>query len=258
MRFVAAVSQEESTSAAAMKVIAAARQGLGDKIDLAFLFFTPHHAAEAGALAERIWLELDPTCVIGCVGTGVCVNEGGQNGSDTEIDYRPGVALLAGNLPGVRLQPFRIRTNQWQQVLGSGQAFAERVGGTGQTRGIIGIGDSKIPARQLADRMKSSLPNVPLVNGIAGVDERDEKPELQLIYNDQAISDGWVGVRLCGPIELQTAMQRSDHGSAALLFRRCGVGAPSGTPMAGFHAGRSVVEAVLPDVALLRPAPPAR
>src|SRR4051812_18420344 len=133
MRFHAAVSDNESTDAAVEEVIASA-QSSGIDVDALFVFFTAHHRAEADALAEKLWLQLDPQVAIGCSGEGII-------GGETEIERAPGLSILIGQTPGVRLHPFHIGADDWRPMLKDPELFMERAGHGAETRAFIGFGD---------------------------------------------------------------------------------------------------------------------
>ena len=96
MRFHAALSDHESTPHAADALIASARGANLPPINLAFVFFTAHHAPEADALLERLSSELAPAALVGCSAEGVI-------GPDREIERAPAVSLLLAKLPGVNV-----------------------------------------------------------------------------------------------------------------------------------------------------------
>src|SRR5690349_6716148 len=121
MRFHSAVSDVESTRDAIRRLGAEAQEALDGKIDVAFAFFTDAHREDAEALAETLWLELDPQALVGCSAEGVI-------GAGREIERSAGLALLVGTLPGVRLHAFHIPARDWHDVLEDNEAFAERVG----------------------------------------------------------------------------------------------------------------------------------
>src|SRR5262249_6676171 len=105
MKFHSAISQKESSSEAIADVINEAKSIVRDA-DLAFVFFTAEHRDNADTIAERIWLELDPQAVIGCSAEGVI-------GADLEVERSPGISLLVGSLPNVRIHPFHIGADDW-------------------------------------------------------------------------------------------------------------------------------------------------
>jgi lipoate-protein ligase B len=109
MTFASFVTEQESTADAVDQIVAAARES-GVEPDVAFLFFTAHHRDDAEAFVERIWLELDPQVMLGCSGEGVI-------GGEVEIERAPGMSLLLGQMPRVRLHPFHIGADDWRPMI---------------------------------------------------------------------------------------------------------------------------------------------
>src|SRR5690348_9335077 len=133
MRFHASVSESESSADAAAEILRAAKES-GVATDVAFFFFTPHHADDVETIVENFWLELDPQVMLGCSAEGVI-------GGDREIERMPGMSLLVGEMPGVRLHPFHIRTDDWREMLTNPDALKERIAHGPETRAVIGFGD---------------------------------------------------------------------------------------------------------------------
>lgn len=71
----------------------------GSGTDLALVFFSTHHLAQAPAVLGAVHKVLSPRCVVGVSAESVLA--GG-----TELERAPGVAVLAARLPGVTLTPF--------------------------------------------------------------------------------------------------------------------------------------------------------
>src|SRR2546423_12486179 len=141
MRFHASVSDNEASHEAIAAVIADAR-GTLKAIDVAFVFFTGHHRDEAANLAERLWLELDPQCIVGCSAEGVI-------GGTREIERAPGISLLVGELPGVHIHPFHIGSDDWRRlILDEPQELVERIGDGSEARAGLGLGGPLSPPPQ--------------------------------------------------------------------------------------------------------------
>src|SRR5947207_2188727 len=93
MPFAAALSTAEPTARAVDEVCAEARAQMPDEPDLAAVFFTPHHADAAAAIARTLHERLQPRCLIGCIGEAVV-------GTGREVEHRPGLSLWLGNWNG--------------------------------------------------------------------------------------------------------------------------------------------------------------
>src|SRR5829696_2238585 len=127
MRFHAALSDHESTPHAADAVVAAASDARLPSCDLAFVFFTAHHAPEAEALLYAVQSALSPRAIVGCSAEGVI-------GPDKEIERSPGVALMVASLPNVNVHAFHIEKAAWRELLEDPDALMERAGAGEQTR----------------------------------------------------------------------------------------------------------------------------
>jgi small ligand-binding sensory domain FIST len=200
-KFFSAISERESSTDALAEVVGAAREAMGGKIDIVFVFFTAHFSDSAPAMAETLWLELDAQSLVGCSAEGVI-------GGDREIERTPGLALLVGRAPGVRVHPFQISGQKaWREVLTDGDALRSRFGVTAESRAIIGFGDPfTTPVTQLLPALDAAAPGVPLVGGMAS--SAHQPGENVLLRNDQTYQQGLVGVTLSGDIDVETIVSQ--------------------------------------------------
>jgi small ligand-binding sensory domain FIST len=200
MKFVSLASQSESSTEAVEQVVAEARDRTGGKIDVAFAFLTSHHRDEAEAIVEKLWLELDPQALIGCTAESVI-------GAESEIERAPGLTLLAGDLPGVRLHPFHIRASEWRDLLENPAYLTERLGHGPETRAVLGFGDPfTTPINELMRVMDRSMPTSPLIGGMASGSHSPGGNAL--LKNDQVFNDGLVGLSLSGPVCVETIVSQ--------------------------------------------------
>jgi small ligand-binding sensory domain FIST len=219
IRFHAAVSAEESSEQAVQRLIEDARQHV-DAVDVAFLFYTSHHNDQAEQLADRFTREFQPQVLAGCSCEGVI-------GVDREIERAPAMALMLGTLPGARLHPFHIDTEGWRDVLQDRSALVEKLGLGAETRAIIGFGDPWTTAlAQFVQVLDDASPQAPLIGGMAS--GARSPGGNRLIYNDRVISEGFVGISLSGPIEVQSIVSQGCK--------------PIGSPMVITKANKNVVE----------------
>lgn len=212
MRFVSTISDAESTSAAAASVVATANEQL-DSTDVAFVFFTTHHRDEAADILAHVQNDLGPRLLIGCSAEGVI-------GGEREIERSPGLALLAGSLPGVRVHPFHIPMDHWQDLLGDDDAMRDRMGCGPQTRAIVAFGDPfTTPMNQLLPRLDRIAPGAPLVGGMASSGR--QPGENTLLLDDRLCVDGLVGISLSDRLDVQTVVSQGARpiGSPMLITR---------------------------------------
>ena len=205
MRFHASVSDHETAAEAVAQVIDETMDATGGVIDVAYLFFTAHHVEDADRVVEKIWLELDPQAVVGCSAEGVI-------GGEREIERAPGMSLLAGSMPDVRVHPFHIAADDWRELLEDGsdaarEALAERIGYGPETRGVIAMGDPfTTPLSQFLAAMDAAVPGVPLVGGMASAARAPGGNVL--VRNDGIYDDGLVGLSLSGPLDVQAVVSQ--------------------------------------------------
>ena len=201
MRFHSGISDQEATDDAVADLIDQAHDALGDAIDVATVFFTEHHREDIEAVIERLWLELDPQCMIGCSGEGVI-------GGSREIERAPGMSLLVGSLPDVRIQPFHIASeSDWRESLSEAQSLREMLGIGPETRGLIAFGDPfTTPLSQLLPMLDRDAPGVPLIGGMASSARRPGQN--MLVRNDEVYTQGMVGLSLSGPLKIATVVSQ--------------------------------------------------
>ena len=229
MRFHSVVSDRENSAAAVEAVIEEIGEaGEGDsgsplKVDVAFAFMTAHHRDDADAVIERLWLELDPQTIVGCSAEGVI-------GGDLEIERQPGLAVLAAEMPLVRIHPFHVGgETDWRHVLTDADELAERVGYGPETRAVIGFGDPfTTPTDPFLKALDDACPAAPLVGGMAS--SARQPGQNVLLRNDQVLTDGFVGVSFSGPVEVETVVSQGCR--------------PIGRPMVVTKSHDNIVEAL--------------
>jgi small ligand-binding sensory domain FIST len=199
IRFHASVGDYESSDEALARLIDDAQQHL-DAADVAFFFFTRHHSEQADELAEKLMLEFEPQALVGCSCEGVI-------GVDREIERSSGMVLMLGFMPGVTVHSFHVGTDDWRGLIQDRSAMAEKLGIGEQTRAVIGFGDPwTTPITQFLGAMDIVSPRSPLIGGMAS--GARAAGENRLIRNDSTVCEGFVGVSLSGPIDVQTVVSQ--------------------------------------------------
>src|SRR4051794_26242559 len=121
MPFAAALSTNQDSSKALEEVCTKARAQLPDAPDLAVLFFSSHHAANAARLATDAHKRLGPRSLLGCPGEAIV-------GGDREIENQPAMSLWLGKWKAeVKLSPFHLvfeETADGSSLLGWPDALA--------------------------------------------------------------------------------------------------------------------------------------
>ncbi|MGE3107501.1 MAG: FIST N-terminal domain-containing protein [Phycisphaerales bacterium] len=203
----------------------------GQAIDLACIFFTPHHADAARALAYSLRRRLDPHLLIGMSVETVIAGGIEQEGS-------PGVSLLAASLPGIDVRPFRI-TDLLDHIAADDASLAEAAGvscASAPYRGSILFADPfSVPAGTLLPALAAararSAPDAapaPIIGGMASAAET--AGENVFILNDEVIRSTGVGISFSGPIRIDP-----------LVSQGC---RPIGTPLVVTAAKRQIISSL--------------
>lgn len=202
---------------AAEHAAASCIEGLGGaRADLVTMFFSPHHLEAAAAMASAVRTRLDPACFLAVSAEAVL-------GGDTEMEKIPGVSVLAGSLPGVRFQPFRVDelpvvkegTPGELAALGAAAGLGEDHRAT-----LLFLDPFSVPANKLLPSMSAArrgpmsvagarsrvekLP--PIIGGMASASAK--RGGNVLILNDQLIRSGGIGVSLTGPIRVDSVVSQ--------------------------------------------------
>ncbi|HYE18671.1 MAG TPA: FIST N-terminal domain-containing protein [Tepidisphaeraceae bacterium] len=200
MRFHAALSEHESSLVAVDELIESVRAS-GVEADVAFVFVSRDHVDQADEIAERLWLRLDPQALVGVSAEGVI-------GPAREVERAPGMAVLVGRMPGVRIHPFHVPPEEFADVLADHALLAERLGGGPETRAVVALGDPfSTPTNRLLPAIDEALPGVPVVGGMASA---GQGPGQNVLFrNDRIYTQGLVGLSLSGPgLEVQTVVSQ--------------------------------------------------
>ena len=201
MPFTAALSTAPLTSAALTEVLARARAALTGKPDLALVFFSPHHAEAASTIVENVQRELQPRCLLGCVGESIIGNE-------REIEGAPALSLWLGQWSRpVEMESFHLRlerTSEGPSLLGWPDSL---VGATAAQSAVLLLGDPfTFPIDPFLKQMNEDTPGVRVLGGMAsGV---RGPGECVLLHDGEVRDQGAVGVVLQGDVGLRSIVSQ--------------------------------------------------
>ncbi len=94
------------------------------EVDLLIVFVSASLSLEAPGIMAQLQAELNPKILLGCSAEGVITSE-------QEIENQPAIAIVAGCLPGAKLEPFSFTSMEmedWVRLLSDDVAFCEMVG----------------------------------------------------------------------------------------------------------------------------------
>jgi small ligand-binding sensory domain FIST len=197
LQFASAISRKTDTEAAVRDLADAIRAQIGRvSIDLAFVFFSAHHAEKASLIATMIREELPVEVCLGCSGEGIIAGA-------EELETSPGLTLWVGCLPQVRIAPLRLAFSQTQdqiQMAGWPEPSIE------PSTFILLADPFTTPVHDVLSVMADRYPNGKAVGGLAGGGHG--AGENRLIRNEQVFDGGLVGVQLSGPVLVRTVISQ--------------------------------------------------
>lgn len=199
-QFASALSTELDTSAAVREVCAKALAGFDGTPDLAFLFFSTHHVAAAGAVAKQVCEAIGTDNLVGCSGESIV-------GVGQEIEMEPAMSLWLARLPGTTVWPMRL---DYQRSVGEG-AF------TGWPEGLpddwsdhaalFVLGDPfSFPADLLLELVNDEHPGIPVIGGMASAGQTPGCN--RLLLGRAAMDQGAVVVLLQGGVQITTVVSQ--------------------------------------------------
>jgi small ligand-binding sensory domain FIST len=206
MQFAAAITRCENVPDAVAHLVASLRRQMTGEIDLLVLFLTPEYQDEAQQLSRALRLALSPGVLLGCTCEGVI-------GGDREIEREPAISVLAARLPGVTLTPFHIGMEEWESLLDANNAsklkriLALTPGDGEPTRAYIVLADPfTSPIMELMQSLDDLTPHAPTLGGMcSGAQQAGQN---LLFLNGQILEDGAIGVRIAGPVQVDTIVSQ--------------------------------------------------
>jgi small ligand-binding sensory domain FIST len=169
-------------------------------VDLALAFLSAHHIAAAETLARVLRERLAPGCLAGASAHGVVA-------SLHEIENEPALSVIAACLPGVKVEPFVLLNEGWDEALADAAEFARLAPGVVGAELVLVLGDpSSLDLTKLFAACERHAPGVRLVGGIASASPRPGSNVLLL--NDWVAHAGGLGISLAGAIRADVVVSQ--------------------------------------------------
>lgn len=171
----------------------------GLPVDLAFVFFSPHHTESAEFLASMVQERLNPKVLLGCSAESVI-------GGDQEVEGKPALCLWAACLPGTTLAPFHL---QFKQV---GESFSvtgwpETMPGEATDPSVLVIGEPfTTPTDMLLEQLSTRFLGAPVIGGMASGGH--EPGSNRLLFNGTVVDEGVIGVAITGSTQIRTVVSQ--------------------------------------------------
>jgi small ligand-binding sensory domain FIST len=182
----AGLSASPEAAEAASEAARDARATLdGAAVDLAFLFLSAEHFADADEAVAAVDRQLEPSHLVGCIAEGVV-------GRDRELENGPGAAVWAAALPEAEIETFHsvaLSTEDGVAVTG----FPEL---DGADLVALLVDPFTFPAAGFLTRLNEEEDSAPLVGGLAA---GGGEPDTQALFVDgEVVYEGAVGAVVRG------------------------------------------------------------
>lgn len=198
MRWASVVSENADSRHAAQEAASAVAAQLdGAPPDVAFVFFSAHHRADAVGLVEAIADTLLPRHWIGC-------SAGGIIGGGHEVEERPGLSITAACLPGVAAHTFRLDEADLPDADAPPRAWDTALGVSAADRPhfVVLADPFSFPADDLVRGLDYAFPASAKSGGLASAAER--AGQNVLVVDGEVLRSGAVGLALTGAIVVDT------------------------------------------------------
>ncbi|MEQ1562787.1 MAG: FIST N-terminal domain-containing protein, partial [Nitrospiraceae bacterium] len=193
LQFATAVSRKTDTEAATRDLVDAIFMQVGTApIDLAFVFFSSHHAAKTSMISAMLQKDLRAKVCLGCSGEGVIAGA-------EEIEAAAAMTIWVACLPGVAVTPLQLSVSQLQDQIRM-PGWPEP--GLEASTFLLLADPFSTPMQEVLSLMTDRYPQGKVVGGLAGGGR--DAGENRLLLNDQVFDGGVVGVQLTGPIAVRT------------------------------------------------------
>lgn len=168
--------------------------------DLAVLFMSPQHAANANRIAEQVCQAIGSQSLLGCTGESII-------GGSREIEGGPAISLWLASLPNSNIQLMHIEFEQ----TGEGSIFtgwpAKLPEPWPQGAGMLLLGEPfSFPADELIRRLNEDRPGVPVLGGMAS--GGDSPTENRLLLGAQEFNHGAVAALIYGQIRIRSVVSQ--------------------------------------------------
>lgn len=200
MRFASASGEVARLDAEFPVLLQRAETALGATPDLAFLFFSSHFEDEARTIVDLTLRRYPEVALAGCSAEGVIGAEGEHEGV-------PAISVLLARLPGVRIQPFHVGTEeidefenaaQWRTYLGVDPASAPS---------FFFFGDPfTVAINPVLEAFDQAYPQRPVLGGMASGCEAPGQSVL--VAGTEIYREGCAGIALSGPIQLDAVVSQ--------------------------------------------------
>ena len=201
MRFASGISEAVNAQAALEAVSQQVEERLaGLPCHAAFLFVSPIYRTSWADLLTWLHERLHPHVLIGCSASGVI-------GAGQELEWVPGISLVAAHMPEVRLFPFVV-TPEELELSSPGGFWVDKIGASPEANpAFVVLADpyTAQPTKFLAE-LNGTYRGRPIVGGL--VSGSHEPGEQLLFAETEVFHEGVVGLAMTGNIVMDTVVSQ--------------------------------------------------
>jgi small ligand-binding sensory domain FIST len=199
MRFASGISDAVNAREAAEAVCQQVVERLGEgPCHAAFLFASPIYRVPWADLLGWVHDRVRPRVLIGCSASGVI-------GDGQEIEWVPGLSLVAARLPEVRLFPFAI-TPEEMGLSSAGGFWVDKIGASPDANPAFVVCADPYTSQPAAliQALQGAYRGRPIIGGL--VSGGNEPGEHLLFLDRQVFREGVVGVAMTGNVAMDTVV----------------------------------------------------
>lgn len=201
MKFTSALTTKLDWTEAVEDLTRQVRSRSGDSpVDLALLFAHSRYRPDMEKIVAAIHAGFKARHLIGCTGGGII-------GVEHEIEQKPAISLLLGELPEVKVTSFHVTEKDLEESSGPDfWRFQLEVEPKDNPNFLVLMDPLSVQAIELVRELSEAYPGAPIIGGLAsGEQQRDES---QLFLDGELIDEGAVGVALTGRIVLNAVVSQ--------------------------------------------------
>ena len=169
------------------------------RIDLAFVFASPHFQKQYKTLINSVYDSFEPTVTMGCMGESVI-------GNNKEIENKPAITLWLASLPNVKITPFHLK---YIEKNGEGLFinWPNDMPGKDDNPAFIVIAEPfSVDPMQLLSYFQNNYSGKPVIGGMAS--GAYSQGGNSIFYNGEILTNGVVGVALNGAIKVNSVVSQ--------------------------------------------------
>ncbi len=212
MKWASFVSEEPCLDVAVQQCFGEINRALdGCQPDLLLLFASDHHADDYSAVPQEVRQYFASTRFLGCSGGGVV-------GGGREVEHSPALSMTAAVLPGVRIEPFHLDSDESDRLIEHAAGWHRRldVDATSPAHFVLLADPFSCDARGLLASLDTVYPDSRKVGGLASGASRPG--DNALFIDDEVWTEGVAGLMLNGDIAMDTIVAQGCRPIGPPLF----------------------------------------